>query len=106
MAGARIGSPDHARYGACVPTHFYEQRLLLQPAFPDEFDDGCGIGESVGVMFDAGLGNESDLATQGLVSRREYSRVFIPGYDFVGIAIDMEQGDVCLGEGFELINRA
>ena len=70
----------------------------------DEFHQRSRIVEPVD-MADAGFGDERDVSPQGLVAFRDNPGVLFPRHGDIGIAIDVDEGDFCLGQRLEVIDR-
>src|SRR5438067_9389633 len=72
---------------------------------PDKIHDGGRIVEAVRVMFTSGFRDEQDVAAELAITLRNHSRIFVPGHDFIGVAIDMKQGDLGCRQRSEIVHR-
>ena len=78
--------------------------LFLWRVLQNKFQNRRGIIQSVRVMPHARLGDERDDAAQLLVTLGHDGGVFFVVNHIVGLAVDVEQGNVVLGEGREVVD--
>ncbi len=72
----------------------------------DEVHDGFWIFEAVGVVADAFLADDFNLAAEFLIALLDDVGVLGDGDDVIGLANHVEEGDFCFGERGEVVDGA